>query len=236
MILHVYHCSLAVITDYTSAPGRNRPEGTGRFPERPGEADVAYLPPVDGFDDPSLGRLLRVFRQIDLADLDNAPVRLNWDVLEGTLGLNRAQVRELLTKADEQGLLQRLTIDYDHRQWLRHSREKGCLVVMTCVEETDLKRHISEYVREYCDTIDEIRNGILNEDQTLRHVFVVPNGHLAPRAGAGLPWQDALRVLDELPAGLRQRGYEAQLNSYGYTKIIRLAINAHKLGYVLRVV
>jgi hypothetical protein len=107
---------------------------------------------------------------------------------------------------------------------------------MTCIEETDLARETSERARAYCDTIDAVQQSIVNPDQVLQHIFVVPNGHLAPRSGPGLPWREALEVLQELPPALAERGYVAALNSYGYTKQISLAISAHKLGYVLRVV
>jgi hypothetical protein len=132
--------------------------------------------------------------------------------------------------------MQNLTIDYDHECWLSHSSKKGCFVVMTCVEESDLKRSRDDCASAYCDAIDKIRKAVLNPDQVLRDVFVVPNGHLAPRSGSGLPWEQALEVLQSLPPALNERGYRACLNSYGYTKLIRLSINAHKIGYVLRVV
>lgn len=236
MILHLYHCNLASFKDYQAAPGRNRPDGTGRYPERPGEADINYIPSTKGFDDDSMGRLLEVFQSISLSDPQSSPIKINWKVLEKRLGMQRSDVRHLLSKADLLGLMSSLTIDYDHESWLRHSKEKGCFVVMTCVEKSDLARDNSECASAYCDAIDEIKSLILNKGHTLNNVFVIPNGHLAPRAGNGLPWEQALDVLLAIPPALRSRGYDASMNSYGYTKRIKLGINAHKLGYVLRVV
>jgi hypothetical protein len=236
LIFHLYHCNLARFRDYKTAPGRNRPDGTGRFPERPGEADFDYTPPTTSFGDPSLGKLLELFQSIDLVQQENSPVRINWKYLEKQIGLTREDLRDLFRKASALRLMRGLTIDYDHECWLRHSSEKGCFVIMTCVEASDLERDRNDCVNAYCDAVDEIRDAVLNKGHTMQHVFVVPNGHLAPRAGNGLPWKDALEVLLDLPPALEKRGYEAALNSYGYTKLIELGINAHKLGYVLRVV
>jgi hypothetical protein len=183
-----------------------------------------------------------LFQSVDLDQPDaESPVWVNWDFLEAALGLSREDVTALMHRARELGLMARLTIDYDHERWLRHSRVKGCLVVMTCVEETDLHRDQADIATAYCDEIDRIvqqppPRGILGNGDELGAVFVVPNGHLDARAGPGLPWQDALAVLQCLPIALRSRGYSASLNSYGYEKLIKLAINAHKVGYTLRVV
>jgi len=236
VIFHLYHCSLASLRDYRSAPGRNRPNGTGRFPEKPGEADIDYLPPTGGFGDRLLGQLLELFQSIDISNQAESPIKVNWSFLEDQLGIRRKEVRELLRTADRLGLMRQLTIDYEPEAWLGHSEDKGCFVVMTCVEESDLDRSLKDCANAYCDEIDAIRASVLSEDQVLDDVFVVPNGHLAPRAGDGLPWKETLKVLQALPLELEQRGYNALLNSYGYTKLIRLTINAHKIGYVLRVV
>ncbi len=235
MILHIYHCNLAVIRDYHGSQGRNRPDGTGRFPERPGEADVEFLPPTNAFGDPQIGELLEMFRRIDLADLGNSPLKWDWKYIENTLGCTRQDVHKLLEEADSKGLLRGLTIDYDHEQWMRHSREKGCLVVMTGIEQNDLSRDPDERVRAYCDAIDEVKRDVTGSGHVLRHVFVVPNGHLAPRAKP-VDWEKALAVLKTFPPALKRRRYKAQLNSYGYPKLIELAMSAHKRGYLLRAV
>ncbi len=242
MILHIYHCTQAILRDYKTSGGRNRPEGTGKWPEKPGQADVCYLPPTHDFGDPDLGRLLSLFQSIDLDDPElESPVWINWEFLEENLGLPHDAILTLMHKARTLGLMQRLTIDYDHERWLRHSRTKGCLVVMTCVEEADLVREPHEVAEAYCDAIDrlareEAPRGLLSRGQELNKVFVVPNGHLDAQSRTGLDWHQALALLQVLPPALLGRGYDAAPNSYGYEKLIRLAINAHKLGYVLRVV
>lgn len=235
MILHIYHCNLAIIRDYRESQGQNRPEGTGKIPSRPGKADVRFLPRTDTFRDPVLGKLLRMFQSIDLTDGPDAPVRINWKYLEAAFGCSRADISRILETAEGLGLLRTLTIEYDHEQWMKHSREKGCLVVMAGVEKSDLARKLDELHSRFCDTIDAVKRDVTNGGQTLRHVFVVPNGHLAPRAKP-VDWQEAHALLETLPPALARRKYKASLNSYGYPKLIQLAINAHKLGYVLRVI
>ena len=200
------------------------------------------MPPTDGFDDPDLGRLLSLFQVIDLDEPEwLLPIWVNWEYLEESLSMQRDEVSELMHKAQRLGLMRRLTIDYDHERWLRHSRIKGCLVIMACVEEPDFRRGTDEIASAFCGAVDDlVRNkaprGLLGEGQELHKVFVVPNGHLNARSGPGLDWQKALPILQEIPDALRERGYDAALSSYGYEKLIRLSINAHKRGYTLRVV
>jgi hypothetical protein len=235
MILHIYHCNLAVIRDYRGSQGRNRPDGTGRFPATPGAADIEFAPITEMFGDPQISRLLQMFQHIDLTDLTNSPIKWNWKYIEGTLGCTRQDVHRLLEEVDAKGLLSALTIDYDHEQWMKHSREKGCLVVMTGIEQADLSRDPDERARAFCEAIDAVKRDVTGPEHILRHVFVVPNGHLAPRAEP-VNWEEALEVLKTLPPALNRRRYKAKLNSYGYPKLIELAMSAHKRGYLLRAI
>jgi hypothetical protein len=175
-----------------------------------------------------------MFQSIDLADLSDSPIRMNWKYIEEKLGCERAEVYRLLQEADRLGLLRELTIRYDHEKWLQNSQVKGCLVVMACVERRDFARTPEEGAQAVCDVVEEVRKGIA-PSHPLRKIFVIPNGHLAPRARP-LPWRRALEMLEAVPREFESRGYEASLGSYGYPKLIQLAINAHKLGYVGRVV
>lgn len=242
MITHIYHCSSATLRDYRTSGGQNRPSGTGKWPSRAGEVDVDFPPPTDGFANPDLGRLLELFKHVDLDKPDSAsPVWINWEYLQNALSLGREEINALMHSARELGLLRTMSLDVDHERWLRHSRIKGCLVVMTCVEESDLRRDRVEIAAGFCSVINDLvkspaPRGLLGDGDELRAVFVVPNGHLAPRAGPGLDWRRAMDVLQALPPALEEQGYRAQLGSYGYEKLITLAINAHKRGYTLCVV
>jgi hypothetical protein len=242
VITHIYHCSAASLRDYRSSGGRNRPSGTGKWPPKAGEADVNFEPPTSGFTDPDIGAFLEQFKNIDLDRPESeSPIWVNWDYLERKLGLPRERLAALMHTSRQLGLLTSLSADIDHERWLKHSRVKGCLVIMTCVEEGDLRRPIADIANAYCKVVDDLvrsspPRGLLGNGDELHDIFVVPNGHLAARAGPGLPWERALEVLQSLPPALGDRGYRAHLSSYGYEKLIKLAINAHKRGYMLCVV
>lgn len=242
MITHIYHCSSATLRDYRTSGGRNRPSGTGKWPTRAGEVDIDFPPPTAGFEDPNLSRLLELFLRVDLDKPDSeSPLWVNWEYLQDSLGVSREEVNALMYLARELGLLTSMSLNVDHERWLRHSRIKGCLVVMACVEESDLRREKAEIASGFCSVINDLvkspaPRGLLGDGDELNEVFVVPNGHLAPRAGPGLDWRQALEVLQALPSALEEQGYTAQLGSYGYEKLITLAINAHKRGYTLCVV
>jgi hypothetical protein len=203
---------------------------------------VDFQPPTSGFADPDIGRLLELFKGVDLDQPEaESPIWVNWDYLQSKLGLSRERVNALMHSSRELGLLTSMSLDVDHERWLKHSRIKGCLVIMACVEEGDLRRAKAEVATGLCNIVDDLvkapaPRGLLGDGDELRDVFVVPNGHLAARAGPGLDWERALEVLQALPPALEARGYRAHLSSYGYEKLIKLAINAHKRGYMLCVV
>src|ERR1700722_10032021 len=220
VILHIYRCNLAIISDYKVSQGRNRPNGTGRFPAVAGEADVQFMPVTDGFGDHDLGELLRMFQSVDLADLSASPVRMNWKYIEARLGCERSEIYRLLQEADKMGLLRSLTIEYDHEKWMQNSSEKGCLVVMACVERRDLARELDECAEAVCEAVEAVKRDVAPR-HVMRQVFVIPNGHLAPSAKP-LPWKRALEVLQAVPPALAARGFDASLGAYGYPKLIQL--------------
>lgn len=242
VIVHIYHCTSASLRDYRKSGGRNRPPGTGKWPPKAGEADVNFQPPTSGFSDFHIGRLLALFQAVDLDQPESeSPILVNWEYLQRQLGLSREGVAILMHTARQLGLLTSMSLDVDPERWLKHSRVKGCLVIMTCVEESDLRRARAEITKTYCDIVDDLvkappPKGLLGKEDQLTDIFVVPNGHLAARAGPGLDWKRALEVLQAVPPALQERGYKAHLSSYGYEKLIKLTINAHKRGYMLYVV
>ena len=237
MILHIYHCNTAIISDHRTASGRNRPLGTGRHPVRRGAADVRLVPPTNAFDDSTLGTLLGLFQEVPLDDTERA-IAINWGYLERKLELSRAEVEALVAEAAERGLLRGMDIDYDHVRWMKQSADKGLLVIMACVEKRDLTRRPREYLGGVVEAVEEIVAGVVNEaqHQFLRRIVIVPNGHLDPRGDNRMPWTSVLAVLEAIPPVLSRRGFDVSLNSYGHAKMIELAINAHPLGYVLRTV
>lgn len=237
MILHIYHCNTATISDHRTASGRNRPPGTGRHPLQRGAADVKLLPPIGAFDDPVMGEMLGLFQSVPL-DGEERAISINWTYLERQLGRSRVELDRLLRRAAARGLLQSMGIQYDHVKWMRQSADKGVLLIMACVEKRDLTRPPREYLEGVANAVDEIATGVVNRErhQFLRNVVVVPNGHLDPRGDNKMPWTSVLAVLEGIPPVLEARGFHVHLNSYGHAKVIELAINAHPLGYVLRTV
>jgi hypothetical protein len=193
------------------------------------------MPPTRAFGDPQMSKLLEMFQRIELGDLTNSPLKWDWRYMERELGCTRQDVHRLLQTAGRKGLLRRLTNDYEHEEWMKHSQEKGCLVVMSGIEQEDLERDPGERAAAYCEAVDLVKRDVTGPGHVLRDVFVVPNGHLAPRADP-VEWQKALAVLQTFPPALKQRRYRARLNSFGYPKLIQLAIHAHKRGYLLRAV
>lgn len=252
MKLHIYHCNLAILTDRKPSPtggGKavsNKPAGIIRYPSEPGRADVHFLPVTDSFrmpwprdterpiwlDDNMLSKLLEQFKSVDIFDPEGSPVLVNWRKLEERLGLDREQLNMLLAKADQMGLLRRLTIEYDHAKWMRWSRNKGCLVIMTCVEKSDYQD--GNIVERFCDEVTTIRDKIVSGSQELTEVIIVPNVHLTTREDIGDDWEKTITLLQNAKRKLEERDFHVQLNSFGYAKNILLAINAHKLGYVFR--
>ncbi len=238
MILQIYHCNLAIFKDRRESGVKNRPHPIARVPASPGEADIEYLPPTDGFDDPRLGALLDQFRDVCIDGSRRGPVRIDWAHLREALGLETDEIRSLLQMAHQGGLISGLTLNYNHRPWMRLSHDKGCLVVMICVEESDYARTSTEVARSAIKAIGSIRSAVIGKKHgrdRLNHIFLVPNVHLGVRVVVGRDTDRNIAILRGIERGL-QRNWTVKTNSYGYTKIVELAINAHVIGFVSRTV
>jgi len=239
MILQIYHCNLAVFEDRRESGVRNRPRPISRVPDHPGGADIRYLPPIDGFDDKGIGQLLDQFRDISIDGSKRGPVQIDWDYLSEALQLAPDQIRELIQLAHERGLITGLTLRYNHRPWMRLSHNKGCLVVMICVEESDYVRSTGQVARSAIQAINGIRTALVGKKRQadwLNHVFLVPNVHIGVRAVVGGDTDKNIKILSEIESGLRRSRCIVGTNSYGYTKIVEMAINAHVIGFVSRTV
>jgi hypothetical protein len=239
MILQIYHCNLAVFEDRRESGVKNRPHPITRVPEYPGGADIRYLPPTDGFDDKGIGQLLDQFQDISIDGSKRSAVQIDWDHLSEVLQLETDQVRELIQLAHERGLITGLTLHYNHRPWMRLSHNKGCLVVMICVEESDYVRSTGEVARSAIQAISNIRAALIGKKEKidwLNHVFLVPNVHLGVPVVVGRDTDRNIKILNGIEAGLQRRKWIVGTNSYGYTKIVEMAINAHVIGFVSRTV
>lgn len=237
MILHLYHCNRAIIKDKPGSVGRNRPHNIQRFPTRPGQADFVYEPPTDGFKDPQLGSLLSLLQDVDVTAEDSV-LEVKWDTVARRLGVDRGTAEGLLEQAIAQRLVDRLTIAVDHNQWMKHSDNKGCLVVMACAEQQDSRRDDTEIAEGVASVVRDCLTRITNSSQWLDWLCLVPNVHLAPREP--VPEDGGARALEMLIATRDRLNDDfsggVHLASFGYSKIIDLAINAHPIGYQIRVV
>lgn len=233
MILHIYHCDLADITDIRKAKGKsNRPMGIINYPDKRGKADFEFKPSTDGFQDSNLGEMLKEFQSIDILNLGDSPIEIKWEAFAKKLAMSEAELRKLMARAYEMGLLRHLTINYNFEKWLMHSNVKGCLVVMACIEKEDYEK--GELVDTFCNEVIAIHNGVIGKDNVLDTIVIVPNTHLVEPARLGQDWGKNIKLLEKLRQGLVANGFKAKLASFGYTKIMHLVIHGHKLGYVYR--
>jgi hypothetical protein len=235
MILHVYHCNRLVARDKRQAVGRNRPGSIVRHPPRPGGADLSFVPRPEALGDPALSALLEEFEEVELL-AEDSPVKPDWNHLEDRLAMPREEIEEVIRMAAKRGLFRSLAPIVDHERWMALSSEKGCLLVMSCVEASDLEREHGDLVDAFCDAVRSIRDGIVGDGDDLQKVFVMPNVHLAPRLELATDSVATVEILERATSALGELGFEAALGSFGYSKMLELTINAHPLGYVLRVV
>jgi hypothetical protein len=235
VVLHIYHCNRVIARDKRRAVGRNRPDTIVRYPERPGGADIEFEPPADGFGSSELGALLEAFRDVPIDD-DQSFVTIDYERLASRLSIPRGRVEQLVRRAGARRLLTSLTNRYDNDRWMSASTDKGCLLVMACVEQLDLSRTHDDVVGAFRTAVCEIRNGIIGASQELRTVFVMPNVHLGPRLELATDSSAIVSLISAASNSLKDEGFEVQMNSFGYSKNLEFSINAHPLGYVLRVV
>lgn len=237
MILHLYHCNRAIIKDKPGSVGRNRPHNLQRYPSRPGQADFVYEPPTDGFANPELGALLSLLQDVDLT-AEESVLQVNWDTVARRLGVPEDVAVKLLKQAHAQRLVEHVTIAMDHNQWMKHSDNKGCLVIMVCAEQGDSRRRDTEIAKGVSSVVHACLTRITNPAQWLDWICLVPNVHLAPREP--VPTDGGARALEMLFATRERLDQDyncgVHLASFGYSKIIDLAINAHPIGYQIRVV
>lgn len=237
MVLHLYHCNRAAIKDKPGSVGRNRPHNLERYPSRPGLADFVYEPPTDGFATPGLGSLLALLQNVDVT-AQNSVLQVNWEVIAQHLGLDQDAAIRLLKQAHEQRLIDHFTIAVDHNRWMKQSDNKGCLVVMACAEQQDTQRSDTEITEGVVAVVQDCLSRITNTAQWVDWICLVPNVHLAPREPA--PDDGGARALEMLVTIRDGLGHHfdsgVHLASFGYSKIIDLAINAHPIGYQIRVV
>ncbi|RZB28863.1 MAG: hypothetical protein AEth_01739 [Candidatus Argoarchaeum ethanivorans] len=238
MKIHIYHTGLAVFRDTPfSTKNRRKPKNLFLWPKEPGKKDINFKPWMNDLQkDGQTKQLIKIFEHIDLMDTNNSPIILRRDWIAEKLGISRDELEALLAKLHEMRLLDALTIEFDHRKWLRHAETKGCLVVMVCIEEKDYERDNIEQLA--TDTITKAYHDLFGVEiqlkKKIKKIFVIPNAHLS--SDIGTDHKRNLKILNRIVNNLKKLGFDVALNSYGYAKDIELAIIGHPQEYVLRCV
>jgi len=233
MKLHIYHCSLASISDRKYSKGRsNRPARILRNPAKAGEQNVDFEPALDGFGNRKIKEFLKEFQSVDIFHLSNSPIQIEWDYVQKKLKMSKDEFEQLRRELYQKGIFRGLTIDYNYDKWMRHSKNKGCLVVMSCVEKHDYENDC--LAERFCEEVLKIRNSIISENQILDTVVIVPNAHFTEPEQLGQQWDKNIEILETCRSVLREKVMKVKLTSFGYGKNFHLFIHGHKLGYVFR--
>lgn len=241
MKIHIYHCALAVFKDIAPRSKKSRPVDLRRWPNELGQCDISFNPLLNDLkEDGKTKKLVKLFEHIDLMDTANSPIILRRDWIAEQLEIDGTELNSLLAKLYSMRLFCTLTVEYDFRKWLQHSKTKGCLVVMVGIENPDYDKPRIENLAS-----DAIKGAYLdllhsgNEEREvdpadirIKKVFVIPNAHLSPDLGQN--HERNTQILQRIVRNLIDEGFDTELNSYGYPKDIQIMIVGHEQEYILR--
>ncbi len=227
MKLQILHCSAVHFED--EAPS-TRPRGiTPR--QMP---DIHIEPLAQDLSDTSLAEFIALFERIDLMNLHCSPMDLRRGYIESELGLDTQHVRDLFQKARAAHLLGELCIRKEHNSWIEHSKAKGCLVVMTCVEKGDAARDDVE--ARFLEEVMGVANAVTGSKPTSVDIVLVPNAHLAPGEDLETDSTRAQETVGRVRAALVAAGFDVHEASFGFGKRVQLTILGHPAAYVFRAV
>ncbi|GAG76447.1 unnamed protein product [marine sediment metagenome] len=241
MKMHIYHCASVKFKDVMPKGQKRKPSDLIRWPNELGKVDIVFRPLQNDLKkENSTKDLIRLFEHIDLMDTANSPIRLRRTWISEKLGVDKSKLSIMLSKLYDMRLLKNLTIEYDYRKWLQHSRTKGCLVVMIGIENPDYERSrlatlaFNEIKRAYFNLLHsgEKRPKLNPNNIRIKHIYIIPNAHIS--SDIGLDHKQNLKFLNDIASKLNKYGLPTTLNSYGYPKEIELVIMGHQQEYVLR--
>jgi len=225
MKLQLIHCAVCIFED----------EGISKKPlgiEPKATQPITIEPTAESLLDSELAQLASLFEHIDLDATSKSPIQLKRDYLQENLGLESRELKLLLDKARETGILRQLTINKDYRSWLRESKHKGCLLVMTCVETGDHQR--DDLAEAYCRAVLERRDQLVSHGHELNDVIVMPNAHLTHPDDLETNSQSCANVIVRIIKELEAHDLRVLEGSFGYGKRVRLVIMGHPKAYSFR--
>jgi hypothetical protein len=225
MKLQLIHCAVCVFEDQemSKKPRGIKPKATRH---------IAIEPTCESLSDPELAQLASLFENIKLDATFDSPIQLRRDYLQERLDIEPRDLKLLLDKGRASGILRQLTIKKDYRSWLRRSRNKGCLLVMTCIEKGDHQR--DDLVGAYCRTVMERRDQLISLGHELEDVIVMPNAHLTNFDELETDSKNCANVIKRIKKGLHTHKLRVFEGSFGYGKQVRLVIMGHPKAYSFR--
>lgn len=227
MKLQIFHCASVSFED--EKPSK-KPEGIIPKPME----DIHVELSSDDLADPVMASLLSMFEEIDLQETHDSPIQVRREFVANKLGLDSFQAKQLFTKARSMHLLEHLTIKKDYGAWLRNCEEKGCLVVMTCVEAGDFDR--ADLQEAFCEEILAIRKQVTGGSKTLDELVLVPNAHLTPGDKLETDSKRAQAVIERLRTALDGLGMKVHEASFGFGKRVGLVILGHPRSYTFHAI
>jgi len=231
MKLQIYHCSLAIFSDRRES---NKPEGVQHYIDEDSGTHIEFRPIIKSTSlGPKAEMLLKEFQEIDLHNLYESPLRLNWIYICNKLGVAEGDAKTLLDMLYGKRVLCQLTTALDYEAWLEVMDHKGCLVLMSCIEGKDYNV-ASEVLEKVVNEIKTIRSQLIGMNYDLRDIIIVPNVHLATQDELGPDHEANWSILTQLKKGFINEGFNTKLASYGCAKFVRLVIHGHPLGYIFR--
>ena len=236
MILHIYHCSRALIEDRPGAKSKaRRPRRLTRYPSKAGQVDIDYSLPLSGFRKEQR-EIVEAFASIDILNPDPDIISINWDGLAGRLHVSRRQLMRTMRNLYRDNFLRHIGAIPNYPLWTKANSEKGCLAVMTCVELGDHDRP-EEVVKGFLKYILAARKDVTKTGGSgMGPVIVIPNAHFTDEATTTVPGREEKDhdILEACCSALQTKGLRTHLCSYGYAKNFLFFIHAHNRGYLYR--
>ena len=233
MKINIYHCNMVIIEDKRISPSIDKKGDSLPFPSEKGKANVCIKPDISGLElSNEEKKLLSTFTEIKIKDIlkENSSINFNYKYLEKRTKLNKNSIKNSLKELSEKKLMPSLTINYQHSNWLKHDTIKGCILVKICFEKNDYKR-LDEIKINLFNEIKKYSNTLTGEKQTLDKIVIMPDSHLTGSKNIGKNHSLNIKFLKDLKTHLEKNKFKVYLSSYGYSKNLLFAINAHNIGY-----